>query len=253
DYPLHLGVTEAGGGADGRIKSAVGIGALLLDGLGDTIRVSLTEDPEFEAKPCISLRGVAERAIGKGVTTFEEHNERRNGTFSRRKCEFPLDIPLNADGSVLTTMDVKELKDMDTKTLCERLGLRLRADGDIQKDFKSVDAVVINGMLPPAAGVKIKSLLDIPVGVICQPGPNVPEGATILVAAEAAAKGEAMPQRLGGYALLFTGEESEETMKSALVNTKASMILLRPESGDARTFTGRRFFSKLSTIPEGAS
>ncbi|CAE8612366.1 unnamed protein product, partial [Polarella glacialis] len=105
DYPLHLGVTEAGGGADGRIKSAVGIGALLLDGLGDTIRVSLTEDPEFEAKPCISLRGVAERAIGKGVTTFEEHNERRNGTFSRRKCEFPLDIPLNADGSVLTTMD----------------------------------------------------------------------------------------------------------------------------------------------------
>eukprot|EP00435_Cladocopium_sp_Y103_P000937 s2626_g1.t1 len=73
DYPLHLGVTEAGGGADGfclsreehlgakgakgRIKSAVGIGALLLDGLGDTIRVSLTEDPEFEAKPCVALRG----------------------------------------------------------------------------------------------------------------------------------------------------------------------------------------------------
>ncbi|MCY1519033.1 4-hydroxy-3-methylbut-2-en-1-yl diphosphate synthase (ferredoxin) [compost metagenome] len=48
-YPLHLGVTEAGDGEDGRIKSAVGIGTLLADGLGDTIRVSLTEDPEFEA------------------------------------------------------------------------------------------------------------------------------------------------------------------------------------------------------------
>ncbi len=48
-YPLHLGVTEAGEGEDGRIKSAVGIGALLEDGLGDTIRVSLTEEPEFEA------------------------------------------------------------------------------------------------------------------------------------------------------------------------------------------------------------
>jgi (E)-4-hydroxy-3-methylbut-2-enyl-diphosphate synthase len=48
-YPLHLGVTEAGEGEDGRIKSAVGIGALLEDGLGDTVRVSLTEDPEFEA------------------------------------------------------------------------------------------------------------------------------------------------------------------------------------------------------------
>ena len=48
NYPLHLGVTEAGEGEDGRIKSAVGIGALLADGLGDTVRVSLTEAPEFE-------------------------------------------------------------------------------------------------------------------------------------------------------------------------------------------------------------
>ena len=47
-YPLHLGVTEAGDGEDGRIKSAVGIGALLEDGIGDTIRVSLTEEPEYE-------------------------------------------------------------------------------------------------------------------------------------------------------------------------------------------------------------
>lgn len=48
NYPLHLGVTEAGEGEDGRIKSAVGIGTLLEDGIGDTVRVSLTEDPEFE-------------------------------------------------------------------------------------------------------------------------------------------------------------------------------------------------------------
>ena len=48
NYPLHLGVTEAGEGEDGRIKSAVGIGALLNDGIGDTIRVSLSEEPECE-------------------------------------------------------------------------------------------------------------------------------------------------------------------------------------------------------------
>ena len=48
NYPLHLGVTEAGDGEDGRIKSSVGIGTLLEDGIGDTIRVSLTEEPEFE-------------------------------------------------------------------------------------------------------------------------------------------------------------------------------------------------------------
>jgi (E)-4-hydroxy-3-methylbut-2-enyl-diphosphate synthase len=57
-YPLHLGVTEAGDGEDGRIKSAIGIGTLLEDGLGDTIRVSLTEDPELEIPVC---RGIVKR------------------------------------------------------------------------------------------------------------------------------------------------------------------------------------------------
>jgi (E)-4-hydroxy-3-methylbut-2-enyl-diphosphate synthase len=55
NYPLHLGVTEAGDGEDGRIKSSVGIGTLLEDGLGDTVRVSLTEEPEAEAPVAIAL------------------------------------------------------------------------------------------------------------------------------------------------------------------------------------------------------
>jgi len=57
-YPLHLGVTEAGDGEDGRIKSAIGIGTLLEDGIGDTIRVSLTEDPEVEIPVC---QGIVQR------------------------------------------------------------------------------------------------------------------------------------------------------------------------------------------------
>lgn len=56
NFPLHLGVTEAGGGEDGRIKSAIGIGALLSDGIGDTIRVSLSEAPEAEIPVAIKLR-----------------------------------------------------------------------------------------------------------------------------------------------------------------------------------------------------
>jgi (E)-4-hydroxy-3-methylbut-2-enyl-diphosphate synthase len=60
-YPLHLGVTEAGDGEDGRIKSAVGIGTLLEDGIGDTIRVSLTEDPEFEIPVCMDIVGMYEK------------------------------------------------------------------------------------------------------------------------------------------------------------------------------------------------
>lgn len=70
NYPLHLGVTEAGDGEDGRIKSAVGIGTLLADGLGDTIRVSLTEDPEFEAPVAKALadRYVHQRSLAAGKT-----------------------------------------------------------------------------------------------------------------------------------------------------------------------------------------
>jgi (E)-4-hydroxy-3-methylbut-2-enyl-diphosphate synthase len=66
-YPLHLGVTEAGEGEDARIKSAIGIGALLYDGLGDTIRVSLTEDPWYEVPVCKDLVRRAEALWGQGA------------------------------------------------------------------------------------------------------------------------------------------------------------------------------------------
>jgi Enzyme involved in the deoxyxylulose pathway of isoprenoid biosynthesis len=64
-YPLHLGVTEAGDGEDGRIKSSVGIGTLLEDGLGDTIRVSLTEEPEAEVPVAQAL---ADRYVSRKTT-----------------------------------------------------------------------------------------------------------------------------------------------------------------------------------------
>jgi (E)-4-hydroxy-3-methylbut-2-enyl-diphosphate synthase len=79
DYPLHLGVTEAGEGEDGRLKSAIGIGSLLLDGIGDTIRVSLTEDPEFEIPVAYGILQASRARItrneyiscpGCGRTTF---------------------------------------------------------------------------------------------------------------------------------------------------------------------------------------
>ena len=59
NYPIHLGVTEAGDGEDGRIKSAIGIGSLLADGIGDTIRVSLTEDSEYEIPVAQALEKIA--------------------------------------------------------------------------------------------------------------------------------------------------------------------------------------------------
>lgn len=72
NYPLHLGVTEAGDGEDGRIKSAVGIGTLLEDGLGDTIRVSLTEEPEFEIPVAKTLADrYTRRAEHKAISPVE--------------------------------------------------------------------------------------------------------------------------------------------------------------------------------------
>ncbi|CAN5363148.1 4-hydroxy-3-methylbut-2-en-1-yl diphosphate synthase [soil metagenome] len=71
-YPLHLGVTEAGDGEDGRIKSAIGIGTLLEDGIGDTIRVSLTEDPELEIPVCLDIvkRYQADRLNGAAMSAI---------------------------------------------------------------------------------------------------------------------------------------------------------------------------------------
>ncbi|MBE7174810.1 MAG: (E)-4-hydroxy-3-methylbut-2-enyl-diphosphate synthase [Mucilaginibacter polytrichastri] len=75
NYPLHLGVTEAGDGEDGRIKSAVGIGTLLEDGLGDTIRVSLTEEPEAEAPVAIMLaERYTSRESGADSREFEKQH-----------------------------------------------------------------------------------------------------------------------------------------------------------------------------------
>ncbi len=65
DYPIHLGVTEAGNKEDGRAKSTIGIGTLLLDGIGDTVRVSLTEEPEKEIPVCYSILQATRRRITK--------------------------------------------------------------------------------------------------------------------------------------------------------------------------------------------
>jgi (E)-4-hydroxy-3-methylbut-2-enyl-diphosphate synthase len=90
DYPLHLGVTEAGDGEDGRIKSAIGIGSLLQDGLGDTIRVSLTEDPVYEVPVA---RELAEKAmhlwhLGESDTLEPQEDDSTNPfDYRRRNCE----------------------------------------------------------------------------------------------------------------------------------------------------------------------
>jgi (E)-4-hydroxy-3-methylbut-2-enyl-diphosphate synthase len=211
--------------------------------------VSLSEDPEFEVKPCVALRQVAERAWGHGVAPHEElpaAKERREGQFGRRKCDFPIDVPLNTDGSVLTQMDVKELEELDDLALCKRLGLHMRKDGDIQKDFKSYDAVIINGELTPLAVKKMQPLLNVPMGVLCRPGPNIPSGVTLLHNASEVAAG--VEERIGGHALIFDGTESAAVIEKAGRLAAPRFAFFKPETMKGALFMGREVIARMKSI-----
>jgi (E)-4-hydroxy-3-methylbut-2-enyl-diphosphate synthase len=126
NYPLHLGVTEAGGGEDGRIKSAIGIGTLLEDGLGDTVRVSLTEDPEYEAPVAISIvNRYANRKNHKPIVSIDENPVDPFTYVKRKSFELPgiggTNHPIvTADLSLYKNISYNDLKDIgyiyDAKT-----------------------------------------------------------------------------------------------------------------------------------------
>ena len=173
DYPLHLGVTEAGEGEDGRMKSAIGIGTLLADGLGDTIRVSLTEDPEFEYAPCNRLAELAanelSEAARKTQTAVPKYEDKRDVTlFTRQRGRLPaqregdkLDYRglLHRDGSVLTALPTAELTQLGQmgsfgkNALYRSLGCKLidTVGGEALplKDVATSDALLLRE--PPAA------------------------------------------------------------------------------------------------------
>lgn len=165
DYPLHLGVTEAGEGEDGRIKSAMGIGSLLLDGLGDTIRVSLTEDAWNEIDPCSRLKAVAEMYREKrGVTESKEC--RVIEEIVRREVIFPKDVAMHKEGTVYVSVSEKE---------CQKEGLYHKLGCDVELNRpklkrSSIDGVVVEGLHKgiqelAQAGVGIVSKASLPNGL----------------------------------------------------------------------------------------
>mmetsp|Transcript_54988 Transcript_54988/g.174866 ORF Transcript_54988/g.174866 Transcript_54988/m.174866 type:complete len:505 (-) Transcript_54988:77-1591(-) len=175
DYPLHLGVTEAGDGEDGRMKSAIGIGSLLMDGLGDTIRVSLTEAPELEMKPCSQLAGLGAAQIGKGIA--EPVTEARDfADWSRRSGDLPVqretDVVdyrnvLHRDGSVVTPVSAKDFA--SPGALFTLIGAK-QAVGMPFRDIATSDSLLLRD-LPAAedeeARTAIRRLQE--VGVVSTP------------------------------------------------------------------------------------
>ncbi len=185
DYPLHLGVTEAGEGEDGRMKSAVGIGTLLADGLGDTVRVSLTEDPEFEYEPCNRLSEMAEARLAanhpeaaarqRAVKTYVDTRDittyaRRVGDLPQKKEEEKVDVSLflNPNGSMISTILPKMLTQDSAPYLYKELGFKT-AVGMPFKDIATSDSLFMR-TLPPAddsaARTALRRMMEVGTGLI---------------------------------------------------------------------------------------
>ncbi|WP_462249219.1 (E)-4-hydroxy-3-methylbut-2-enyl-diphosphate synthase [Ekhidna sp.] len=150
-YPLHLGVTEAGEAEDGRIKSAVGIGTLLEDGLGDTVRVSLTEEPEVEAPVAkIMVDRLVEKVNQKpidpiekyAIDPYEYHRRATEEVFNFGNENVPRVI---ADFSKLAKVEVKDLKSVGHSYLPE---LDKWGMNDLGADYIYTGANPIDFMLP---------------------------------------------------------------------------------------------------------
>ena len=258
DYPLHLGVTEAGEGEDGRMKSAIGIGALMADGLGDTIRVSLTEDPELEIEPCNVLRdmGAAAALENRGVAAFGE-THRDTHLFTRRVGKLPeqrdgdsVDVRpyLHRDGSVLSAVSAADLA--APEALYRRLGAKLIV-GMPFKDLATSDSIVLADV-PTDAGARraLARLQEVGVGVLV-PAPALaatplPNAVAVFSLAEAAAGGKpALPEGAARWAVAIDGTEADDALAS-LAGTEAILALLAIAPGVSRVHASRRVFESLA-------
>merc|ERR1719316_596793 len=255
DYPLHLGVTEAGEGEDGRMKSAIGTGALLADGLGDTIRVSLTEDPEFELEPCRTLAQLGDEAVSdanrqmaQNVIAFDDSETRPITSFTRREVTLAPSIytdefqALHRDGSVLTAVSASDLE--DEQGLYVKLGMKT-AVGMPFKDVASSDSIVLSEVPSDKTQLRTLSRLQTAgVGVVVPASVlrETPlEGAIALVDG-----GEATPECARAAALRLTGAETDAELAAASERKDVAFAIVDIDVANlSRTHAARRVFHHL--------
>ena len=157
DYPLHLGVTEAGEGEDGRIKSAIGIGTLLDDGIGDTIRVSLTEEPEFES-PVAKL--LVNRYNSRANHTLIKQPKNINfSPFKYEKRESNELFDIGGDNFPIVISNFSNLEILD-KNKFENLGITYNTKSKIwEKSDTSPDYIYIGDSLN-TDGINYQFIVD---------------------------------------------------------------------------------------------
>ncbi|MDR1190389.1 MAG: (E)-4-hydroxy-3-methylbut-2-enyl-diphosphate synthase [Verrucomicrobiales bacterium] len=163
NYPLHLGVTEAGEGEDGRIKSAIGIGSLLRDGLGDTIRVSLTEDSVHEIPVARELVAGAESLRGEQAPAEQPALSFDPYAYARRPSETVSVGGVNVGGENVPRVFV-------TRETWRALEPRFKALGDTQPEAIYEDAAVEEIDLNDAAQIARVNQLTRPVIVSVRDG-----------------------------------------------------------------------------------
>jgi (E)-4-hydroxy-3-methylbut-2-enyl-diphosphate synthase len=258
DYPLHLGVTEAGEGEDGRMKSAIGIGALLMDGLGDTIRVSLTEDPEYEIDPCKRLATLGETACreGWGISKFEE-TTRDTHTFSRRVGALPLQKEedefdfrslLHRDGTVFSAVSLSELQ--QPEQLYRKLGAKLVV-GMPFKDIATSDSIFMRQLpaVDDAEGRRsLRRLQEVGVHVLTPAAELAAKplagGVAVMALGEALAAGGKAPAGAARLALSLDGSETDEQL-AAISSVDAAVALVNIPDGVSRIHASRRVFDAI--------
>lgn len=240
DYPLHLGVTEAGEGEDGRVKSAMGIGSLLLDGIGDTIRVSLTEDAWREIDPCRRLLKLGQHYENKISEPFAE-TYRNIAEIKRRLTVFPANMSFHRDGTVIVTAAPSILKSPQ----CYQLLGCDEKEGKPKLKRSSVDQIVLKEMpKDPSALQKIHALQQIGIGLI---SPLPFEGTTPLLTLNQAKEEYEKQQKAAKFSLhlaekpfaLFVGDEPDSEWH-VIETIRPSVIFLRPT--DNRLHRSRCFF-----------
>lgn len=163
-YPLHLGVTEAGEGEDGRIKSAVGIGSLLADGLGDTIRVSLSEEPEAEipvAKTLVDYIS-SRQPLDVDTAILPDWNEYTNLSYNDRKNSIAIG-KLAGGGNLPIVLSNATPSNSGDSTNADYYisdsGAITNAQGAIMKDFSYVELDCYSITVKALANVQETSLI----------------------------------------------------------------------------------------------
>jgi (E)-4-hydroxy-3-methylbut-2-enyl-diphosphate synthase len=232
DYPLHLGVTEAGLGEDGRVKSAIGIGSLLLDGLGDTIRVSLTEDPWHEIDPCKRLIECAKKYYDQSFEPFIE-THRNFLEINKREVTYPKNVALHRNGTVIVKASEKEVQEDRFYT---SLGLSVTLN---QPQIKSatVDGIFIK---EPFQNVKLKKLKEIGLEVYSKD--FLPTHTLYQALEQNFAHRFSVVKKEEQNQVIIIGDESQKEWED-LKKLKPSLIFLKPKK--SRLHYARAFFEWL--------